>query len=108
MKILNLGCSGFVGSHITERLLAEGHTVIGVDVCSDKIEKFIDHENLVFIEDDIRNQRLNLDELVKQRTSQLEVAKEQAESANRAKSTFLANIRSCYPGYNLKIKRTFH
>ena len=65
MKILNLGCSGFVGSHITERLLAEGHTVIGVDVCSDKIEKFIDHENLVFIEDDIRNQRLNLDELVK-------------------------------------------
>jgi len=64
LKILNLGCSGFVGSHITERLLAEGHTVIGVDICSDKIEEFIDHENLVFIEDDIRNQRLNLDELV--------------------------------------------
>lgn len=64
MKILNLGCSGFVGSHLTERLLAEGHTVIGVDVYSDKIEEFIDHENLVFIEDDIRSQRLNLDELV--------------------------------------------
>jgi UDP-apiose/xylose synthase len=64
LKILNLGCSGFVGSHITERLLAEGHTVIGVDVYSDKIEEFIDHENLVFIEDDIRSQGINLDKLV--------------------------------------------
>jgi len=64
LKILNLGCSGFVGSHITERLLAEGHTVIGVDVYRDKIEEFIDHKNLVFVEEDIRSQRLNLDELV--------------------------------------------
>ena len=64
MKILNLGCSGFVGSHLTERLLAEGHAVIGVDVYSDKIDKFINHENLVFIEEDIRSPRLNLDQLV--------------------------------------------
>lgn len=64
MKILNLGCSGFVGSHLTKRLLEEGHTVIGVDVYSDKIDKIIDHENLVFIEEDIRSPRLILDQLV--------------------------------------------
>jgi PAS domain S-box-containing protein len=36
--------------------------------------------------------RNHLEALVKERTSQLEVAKEQAESASKAKSTFLANM----------------
>lgn len=31
MKILLTGCAGFIGSHTLERLLAEGHTVVGVD-----------------------------------------------------------------------------
>ena len=31
MKILVTGCAGFIGSHVTERLLAEGHEVTGVD-----------------------------------------------------------------------------
>ncbi len=40
----------------------------------------------------LKRSRDHLDELVKERTSQLDVAKEQAESANKAKSTFLANM----------------
>ncbi len=40
----------------------------------------------------LKRSRDHLEELVKDRTSQLEAAKEQAESANRAKSTFLANM----------------
>ena len=40
----------------------------------------------------LKRSRDQLDELVKERTSQLEVAKEQAESANSAKSIFLANM----------------
>ncbi len=31
MKILVTGCAGFIGSHVTERLLKEGHEVMGVD-----------------------------------------------------------------------------
>lgn len=31
MKILLTGHAGFIGSHLLERLLAEGHTVVGID-----------------------------------------------------------------------------
>ena len=31
MKILLTGCAGFIGSHTLDRLLADGHHIIGVD-----------------------------------------------------------------------------
>ena len=31
MKILLTGCAGFIGSHTLDRLLADGHQVIGID-----------------------------------------------------------------------------
>lgn len=34
-KILVTGCAGFIGSQLTERLLAEGHEVVGVDSFED-------------------------------------------------------------------------
>lgn len=30
-KILLTGCAGFIGSHTLDRLLADGHDVIGID-----------------------------------------------------------------------------
>lgn len=35
MKILVTGCAGFIGFHLTHRLLREGHTVVGVDNLND-------------------------------------------------------------------------
>lgn len=31
MRIILTGCAGFIGSHTTERLLAEGHEIVGID-----------------------------------------------------------------------------
>jgi UDP-glucuronate 4-epimerase len=38
MRILVTGCAGFIGSHTTERLLADGHDVRGVDSFTDNYE----------------------------------------------------------------------
>src|SRR3712207_4279717 len=34
MRALVTGCAGFIGSHLTDALLADGHEVVGVDVRS--------------------------------------------------------------------------
>ncbi len=47
-------------------------------------------ERRYLIEEELRHHRDHLEELVQERTTQLERAKEQAESANQAKSEFLA------------------
>ena len=35
MRALVTGCAGFIGSHLTESLLADGHEVVGVDCLND-------------------------------------------------------------------------
>lgn len=44
------------------------------------------------VEEELREHRGQLEELVSQRTAQLVLAREEAEAANKAKSAFLANI----------------
>jgi UDP-apiose/xylose synthase len=65
MKVLSLGAGGFIGTHLTHRLLSEGHQVVGVDIYDDKLQDILDHPGLQFIQQDIRQLSWDLDPLVK-------------------------------------------
>ena len=43
MRILISGAAGFIGSHLTDRFLADGHAVIGVDNFSTGLARNLDH-----------------------------------------------------------------
>lgn len=59
MKYIVTGTCGFIGSHTVERLLNDGHKVIGIDNLStgrlDNIKSFETHPNLALIKQDINN-----------------------------------------------------
>src|SRR3989338_3809433 len=46
MKSIVTGCAGFVGSHLCERLLKEGHKVTGIDCFTDYYSRTIKEKNL--------------------------------------------------------------
>ena len=57
MRILLAGAAGFIGSHLTDRLLLEGHTVIGVDSLitgrRENLEHLDGHPRFQFLEHDV-------------------------------------------------------
>ncbi len=46
MKFVVTGCAGFIGSHLAERLLTDGHSVVGVDSFTDYYPRAIKESNL--------------------------------------------------------------
>jgi UDP-glucose 4-epimerase len=61
MKFFVTGASGFIGSNLVERLLIDGHSVVGYDNMRTGREKFLDNaiknENFKFIKGDIFDQQ---------------------------------------------------
>ena len=67
MKILVTGCAGFIGSHLSEKLLKLDHEVIGIDNLNDyydvnlkkyNLKLLQKYENFSFLEHDIRNTQI--------------------------------------------------
>lgn len=53
MRSVVTGCAGFIGSHLAERLIREGHEVVGIDCFTDYYSKEIKTSNMeTFVEDD--------------------------------------------------------
>lgn len=61
LKILVLGAGGFIGAHLTERLLRERHTVVGVDTHDDKLHDLSDPSRFQFVRTDIRRSSFPLE-----------------------------------------------
>jgi UDP-glucuronate decarboxylase len=59
MKILLTGAAGFLGSHISNKLLMQGHEVIGLDDLStgslENLDFALSNSNFTFIEHDVRD-----------------------------------------------------
>ncbi len=59
MRVLVTGGAGFLGSHLCERLLREGHSVIAMDNLitgsTDNIAHLADHEHFRFVRHDVTN-----------------------------------------------------
>jgi UDP-4-amino-4-deoxy-L-arabinose formyltransferase/UDP-glucuronic acid dehydrogenase (UDP-4-keto-hexauronic acid decarboxylating) len=54
VRVLILGVNGFIGNHLTERLLGEGgYEVYGIDIGSEAISRFLDCPEFHFVEGDI-------------------------------------------------------
>lgn len=63
MHMLVTGCAGFIGFHVTNRLLEEGHVVAGIDNLNDYYSvslkkdrlKRLDHPNFLFAQGDLED-----------------------------------------------------
>ena len=67
MKILVTGCCGFIGSHVTERLLISKYTVVGVDILNNYYDSSIKennknlllrYENFTFYKEDVIDSKI--------------------------------------------------
>ncbi len=59
-RVVVTGAAGFIGSHLSDRLLADGHEVVGIDSFSDYYDRALKERNLA---DALAHPRFRLEEL---------------------------------------------
>jgi UDP-glucuronate 4-epimerase len=63
LKYVVTGAAGFIGSHLTEALLEQGHEVVGIDCFTDYYDPALKEENARGLEAEVRRLDLAEDEL---------------------------------------------
>src|SRR5438552_19207082 len=61
MRVLVTGCAGFIGSHLSEELVSQGHEVVGVDCFTDYYPRSLKEANISRVREDSRFTLCELD-----------------------------------------------
>ena len=68
MRVCITGAAGFIGMHVTMRLLARGDSVVGIDNLNDyydvslkemRLARLVEHAGFTFIKADVADQNRN-------------------------------------------------
>ncbi|MDI6978630.1 GDP-mannose 4,6-dehydratase, partial [Serratia sp. Se-RSBMAAmG] len=66
MKFLVTGAAGFIGFHVSQRLLAAGHQVVGIDNLNDyydvslkqaRLDQILQHPEFIFLKMDLADRQ---------------------------------------------------
>jgi UDP-glucuronate 4-epimerase len=87
MKILLTGCAGFIGSHTLDRLLAEGHQVIGVDNFDPFYDRSLKNANIAAHADNPNFELLEADLAEPETYTKLKFLADSLPSASDAQSS---------------------
>ena len=107
MKIILTGAAGFLGSHISDRLIKEGHSVIGLDDLSTgsmaNLEHLLDHPKFIFFEHDVREAILIKGDAILNFACPASPVHYQADPVRTIETNFLGIINMLHLARKLKI-----
>lgn len=107
MKIILTGAAGFLGSHISDRLIKEGHSVIGLDDLSTgslaNLDHLLDHPKFNFFEHDVREAILIKGDAILNFACPASPVHYQADPVRTIETNFLGIINMLHLARKLKI-----
>ena len=118
MRALVTGAAGFIGSTLVDRLLNDGHQVVGVDNLSSgrrsNLEQAAQNPNFTWIEDDIVTADLDgllaqhQPEVVFHLAAQIDVRKSVADPIHDAKVNVIGTIRLAEAARKANVRKVVH
>lgn len=107
MQIILTGAAGFLGSHISDRLIKEGHSVIGLDDLSTgslaNLEHLIDNPKFSFFEHDVREAILIKGDAILNFACPASPVNYQADPVRTIETNFLGIINMLHLARKLRI-----